>query len=358
MKKLVLCYDGTWKTADDDRDDDDASTISNVVRLYRSIRGTDFADVAGGTPEEGAPIETRKWYHRGIGSNWYDRLIGGAFGLGIDRHIREGYKFLVDHYDPGDEIYLFGFSRGAYTVRSLAGLLRTSGLVRREHAEEFDADDNPTIVAAYEHYRRRGGGPDAPEIRRFRAECSQAVVPIKVIGVWDTVGSLGVPAAGKWNTDLVGFHDTRLSSRVEHAFHALAIDEHRPDYPATLWEIEPDDPRDLQQVWFVGAHSDVGGGYADGRLADITLEWMQRRVELGGAGLAIDPAQIPDVRGIDLADVWPADSFAGALHGIYSHFRDRALREILGGELHPTVEAKLRDDPRYRPRNLGYEDDE
>lgn len=359
-RKLVVCFDGTWSVPDEggvEHDElDDRET--NVVHIYRSIRGDDVASIPEGGLAGPAPTPTLKWYDRGVGTRWYDHLRGGAFGFGISRNIRQGYKFLVDHYEPGDEIYVFGFSRGAYSARSLVGLIRNCGLVRRDLAPAGDVDDNPIIVDAYQLYRTRDGSADTDLAVDFRRRHGQPGVRIKVLGVWDTVGALGVPLkrVGLWSAKHYEFHDTRLCGLVDNAFHALALDEHRPDYQTTLWTGTPAPGQRVEQAWFAGAHSDVGGGSRGTRLAQVSLRWMQERAALGGAGLALDPAQIPGEPSPEVARDPITDSFSKFGRGLYKLFRDRFLRPVGGSAyetLHPTLRARLTEDPGYRPHNPG-----
>ena len=205
-RKLVVCFDGTWNAPEEDegglaRRDAVDCRETNVVRIYRSICGEDTTGIPDGGCAGPAPAPTLKWYDRGVGTQWYGKLAGGAFGFGICRNIREGYKFLVDHHEPGDEIYLFGFSRGAYAARSLVGWIRNCGLVRREFAPAPDADDNPIIVEAYELYRARDDSADTDAALAFRSHYGQPGVRVKVLGVWDTVGALGIPVerTGRWS---------------------------------------------------------------------------------------------------------------------------------------------------------------
>ena len=200
----------------------------------------------------------------------------GAFGVGLSRNILDAYRFLIDNYESGDLLYLFGFSRGAFTARSLAGLIRNSGVLRPENDERLDQ--------AWALYR---SSADTPRVSR--RPCSDARTPMSrrlVIGVWDTVGALGIPALGpRWLKPIVTrinhrweFHDTNLSTRVRGAFHALAIDEKRAAFAPTLWHQQSGaDGQELKQVWFTGVHCDVGGGYPDTSLSDITLLWMAER---------------------------------------------------------------------------------
>ena len=362
--KLVLCFDGTWNTPDDHGHDHDEidTKETNVVRLYRSIRGTDTVGLADGEPATPPTVTTLKWYDQGVGTHWYDHIRGGAFGFGISRNIRQGYKWLVDNYEVGDEIYAFGFSRGAYSARSLVGFIRNCGLVRRDHVHEADADDNPCIMDAYQLYRTRDGSADTDFARSFRARFCHSDVRIKVLGVWDTVGALGIPlrVARLWNADHYYFHDTRLSGIVDNAFHAIAVDEHRLDYAPSLWEHRPRRGQVVKQEWFVGAHGDVGGGYKHQPLALIPLEWMQGQVQLRGGGLELEPSRIPDVGALSLADLEITDTYRSFGLGLYKLFRDRAFRAVKPGPMqmvHPSVRAKVLHDPRYRPLNPGLIDD-
>lgn len=284
MKRLVVCADGTWN------DEDRMCAPTNVAKLHRALR-TLFV--------EGDPQIV--YYHSGVGTKWNDRLRGGAFGFGINRNIRQCYEFLVEQYKPGDELYFFGFSRGAYTARSLAGLVRNSGIVKKR--EDVDK--------AFSLYRNRKehSKPSSDEAKKFREQHSHPTQPevagatpcyepeIKFIGVWDTVGSLGYPLPffGFWKRvlPLIGinwwFHDTMLSKAVQHAYHALAIHERRSDFPPTLWKQDLDaagHPKRadqvLEQVWFPGVHCDVGGGYGASGLSDASFRWMVEKASACG----------------------------------------------------------------------------
>lgn len=273
MKRIILCADGTWGTPT-------TSTPSNVVRLLRAIASQTQS-------QDGHCREQVVFYDWGIGS---DALSAGAAltGNGIDKNIQDCYRFLVHNYAPGDEIFLFGFSRGAYTVRSLAGLIRNSGILRSAEAGR--------IPAAYALYRKRGetSAPNSAKAATFRqAYAHTDRTPIHFIGVWDTVGSLGIPVPfwGSLDKRSFLFHDTALSSRVKHARHALALDERRCDFEPTLWQQpapgQPNNGTDLKQVWFAGDHTDIGGGHADSGFADLSLAWMA--AEAASCGLVLNP---------------------------------------------------------------------
>ena len=268
MKRLLLLCDGTWDRAT-------RKSPTNVDKLAGAL-----ADA--GTAADGRSIPQLHTYIPGVGTSFFDRLPGGLFGVGISGKIKAGYRWICEHYEPGDELFLFGFSRGAFTARSCAGLIRNAGVLRPDELQSVDD--------AYRLYRSRGAAehPDGEAARRFRADHSFDPVPIRFIGVWDTVGALGIPgvparlARGWW-----GFHDLKLSSSVEYAFQALAIDEHRRPYRPTPWEHQAHSTHQtLRQVWFTGTHGDVGGGYTDPSLSEIALMWMVGQA-IGQAGLGI-----------------------------------------------------------------------
>ena len=271
-KRLVVCCDGTWNRPDG------RPAPTNVAKIALGV--------ARAGPDGGCQ---RLYYQRGVGTRRFERWPGGGFGYGLSRNVRDCYRFLVDNYEPGDEIYLFGFSRGAYTARSTAGLIRNSGILRPEHADR--------IRDAYALYRSRNHRfrPSAIESRIFRRMYAhEDVTPIRFVGVWDTVGALGIPIDGirvPYMDRLWGFHDTELSRSVLSAYQALSIDEERGPFKPTLWTQHPGaDGQILEQVWFAGAHCDVGGGHADSGLAEIALLWMAGRAR--ACGLAFEPAHL------------------------------------------------------------------
>jgi uncharacterized protein (DUF2235 family) len=281
-RRLIICADGTWNSSDGAKK---AKAITNVVKMARAILPV--------TPDDTSQIV---FYHEGVGTHWgLDRFLGGALGLGISENICSCYRWLVHNYHDGDEIFLFGFSRGAYTVRSLAGLIRNCGLLKTGYED--------LIPQAYALYRDRArhAHPGSEATKKFRAENGREV-KIKCIGVWDTVGSLGLPLAG-FNLITRGryqFHDVTLSSWVENAFHALAIDERRRPFAPSLWECQGFPEQRVEQVWFAGVHSNVGGGYVEPELSDITFVWMADRA--AECGLVVDPEYIARaIRRIDLA---------------------------------------------------------
>jgi uncharacterized protein (DUF2235 family) len=273
VKRLVLCCDGTWNRADQQREGVPCPT--NVVRLAYRV-----AKRSGDVPQI-------VYYDQGVGTgNLVDRVSGGALGEGLEDNIHDAYRFLVANYEADDELFFFGFSRGAFTARSIVGMLRKCGILRREWVQQYHA--------ALELYRN-DEHPDDARPKAFRAEYSVGgadPIRVKFIGVWDTVGALGIPLRGlRWVTRRDHqFHDTQLSATVERGYHALAIDEHRTPFEPTLWAYKPKAGQTIEQVWFCGAHSDVGGGYPAPCLSDLPLSWMLDRAH--EAGLALDDATI------------------------------------------------------------------
>jgi uncharacterized protein (DUF2235 family) len=270
-KRIVVCCDGTWNSPDQ-LDADGVITPTNVTKLALSI-----------APRGADGCEQRVLYDKGVGTGRVDRLTGGILGVGLPDHVRRAYRGVVEAFEPGDELFLLGFSRGAFTARSTVGMIRNCGVLRREHAGRVDE--------AYALYRSRADvtRPRGLEAELYRRAYSHET-RVRFLGVFDTVGALGIPIDGPRLAARVnrryGFHDTQLSSAVDAAFHALAIDERRGPFRPTLWTARPEGTRRLEQVWFSGVHCDVGGGYRDGALAGIPLLWMAERARECGLTFA------------------------------------------------------------------------
>ena len=292
-KRLVVCFDGTWNAADSERSE------TNVARLARGVRANSGND---GVPQ-------LCLYMRGVGTSGsaLERLVAGATGAGTEDIIRSGYMFLSQNYVPAhkdqtgkdvpaDEIFLFGFSRGAFAARSLSGLLGSVGLLKRQSL--------PHLSSAWKYYRdvkKRSPADFVARNAKKQIETHDDVA-INFLGVWDTVGALGIPVGilGEISGAIHGFHDTTPSRIVRHGAQALAIDEQRDEFVPTLWTGDVPVGSTIEQVWFAGSHSDVGGGYADRALADIPLLWMIDRAK--SAGLQIDeasPGLLPDAATLD-----------------------------------------------------------
>jgi len=265
-KRLALFLDGTWNIVSDN---------TNVWRL-RSL----FAPA--GTDGR----EQRAYYSTGLGTKFGEIVRGGMFGRGIDTAITSAYEWLVENYETNDEVFIFGFSRGAYTARSLSGFILKCGLLRR---------GAPLGVnQLYKRYRRHGaktlpalvadGKASLSFEENWMLEYSQPI-SIKFIGVFDTVGALGVPfpLLRRMKGSAYPFLNTGLRRSNEYAFHALALDEHRKAFAPTLWTnmgATNAPPREIgrtEQRWFVGAHANVGGGCFDDPLAQSPLKWLARK---------------------------------------------------------------------------------
>jgi uncharacterized protein (DUF2235 family) len=331
MKKLVVCADGTWNTDDDT--DHGFPCPTNVTKIARALLPAD---------KDGVPQVVR--HIDGVGSQVGIKVRGGAIGRGLFHNVLAGYRFLCQNYEEGDQLFLFGFSRGAYTARSLAGLIRNSGILKRGQESHEDK-----AIGLYRDYAPETA-PDGEEAVRFRAAHSHDS-DVEFIGVWDTVGALGIPGLDGRFRILKGFdwqfHDVSLSAKIKNAFHALAIHEHRTEFLPTLWEKKEDAPAGqvLEQVWFSGVHADVGGGYPETGLSDVTLRWMMDKAEEHGK-LAFDYNPLINFRPDPRAK--GHDSF-GAFYRVLDWLRQKpGLREY-GGEntatcesIHPSVHERYR----------------
>ncbi len=276
MKKIVFCADGTWNTPPGVHDKTGGGT--NVWKIYCAMANT--------------PGQL-KFYDSGVGTNGntFDHLTGGALGDGLFAKIQDGYSYLSHVHDTNDQLYLFGFSRGAYTARSVGGMIAAFGIPTKN----LSNSTTPEIFAAY---RER----DKEERAAMKAHLTEVygLLPVRIamIGVWDTVGSLGVPGFlfESFNERKYGFLDTTLSDCVDYAYHAVSIDERRASFQPTLWtnadgSYRPNDAR-MEQVWFTGGHCDVGGSYPACELADITLGWMMRKAKAQGIEFLPEKEQV------------------------------------------------------------------
>ncbi len=271
MKRLVVCCDGTWNRPE-------SEFVTNIEKIARSIEVE--REKSGGVSQ---PVH----YVRGVGGLGYltDRLIGGAFGAGLFANVLDAYRFLALNYVPEDEIFVFGFSRGAYTARSLVGMIDAIGLLTRDALIDGQLPEAERRYRGKPRRHQEFGSSNA----EFKADNCHTP-EITMLGVLDTVGALGVPG---WFGRRYRFLDVRLGASVRCARQALAIDERRLKYEPSLWcqdDARTVDPERVKQVWFEGAHSDVGGGYGDTGLSDTTLLWMAR--EATARGLVFDQARL------------------------------------------------------------------
>jgi uncharacterized protein (DUF2235 family) len=335
MKRIAIFCDGTWNTPDETVDGKLCQT--NVVKMASAL-----------LPYSADGKKQLLYYDTGVGSTGglLRRIFDGATGTGISENVLQAYRFIIKNYNPGDELYFFGFSRGAFTVRSLAGLIRNSGILKPENMDQ--------LHNAYQIYKSRKPEhqPREVEATLFRKTFAVAdISKIKFIGVWDTVGSLGNPLLlngilSRRN----GFHDTNLSTSVENAFQALAIDEKRKNFVATLWNQQQHAMGQvLEQVWFPGVHSDVGGGYPESGLSDLALEWMVSKAE--GCTLEFDFIALNFN-----AMAKMHESYTGFYKLQRRLFRPMGFKDPNKGNtnesLHPAVVERYKNDPLYRPKNL------
>ena len=259
-KNIIICLDGTWNKPDEK--DTATSSETNVKILYDLWVNDKETQVT--------------YYDTGVGTKWYDKKIGGIFGVGLSKNIKEAYRKLSKSFEKNDKVFIFGFSRGAYTVRSFAGLIYKCGLLTPAKATEKNVDK---VFDGYED-------GDTAELKSKNIKC-----PIRMIGVWDTVGALGIPVDFLKNTKKLidknlQFHDTKLNKEIRAAYHAVAIDEQRKAFAPTLWDVSKKRKGQIvEQVWFAGVHSDVGGGYSERYQSNIALEWMLKKAKKHGMKL-------------------------------------------------------------------------
>lgn len=376
-KKIVICSDGTGNTAIKGRG-------TNVFKLYEAV------DLEGHKTDP-AKIPQIAFYDDGVGTQRLRplALFGGAFGWGLGRNVKQLYASLARTYDPGDRIYLFGFSRGAFTVRTLAGLVTNCGIVDRTKCGS-DADLLAGVERAYEAYRdrysrgatryvrRRMGRElpaEPPSVRQFRERWAvrddehvrDGRVPIEFIGVWDTVDAVGFPdprLAEAWNAIIYPFKfpDHRLSPLVKRARHAMAIDDERYTFHPVLWDEREETPGRIQQVWFAGVHSNVGGGYPKQGMSIVPLVWMMEEAERAGPdgkGLrfsGIDRQQYRERQSVD-------DQLYDSRRGLafYYRYRPRDIAAMCAEKavvpaLHTSAIERIVDGPNgYAPGNVPRE---
>lgn len=351
-RRIALFLDGTWNTLNDN---------TNVWRL-KSLFAVNSEQIC--------------YYSAGVGTKRREKLSGGMFGYGLDAEVIQAYEWLIEHYEQDDRLFIFGFSRGAYTARSLSGFISKCGLLK---------PGSPiSLNQLYARYRK---GATAHTIRdlknheianlsiedRWLKEYSRDI-PVYFQGVFDTVGALGIPFGHipVISRSNYGFLETDLRINNAFAYHALAIDEHREAFAPTLWRktvkagVPTTPPRTVAQVeqrWFVGAHADVGGGYEDGLLAQVPLRWLMAKAQSHGL-IFKDTVNIDG----DENQACIHNSFKEMADGIYSacklwrpYYREIGAAPVVNGDetttnINETIDGSVfdrwRKDLTYRPENL------
>jgi uncharacterized protein (DUF2235 family) len=322
-KRIAYCADGTWDSADNN---------TNVYKLYKAL-----------------PISADQipFYDDGVGSDgdpiW--KLIGGAFGAGLFQKIKDGYTKIAHVYEEGDALFLFGFSRGAFTARSLAGMIAACGLPTQNFTDDL-------VETAFQAYRQRDKRQALLDTLKDNNLFNAGIT---MVGVWDTVGSLGIPSVfGLVDPLVYGFLDTGLHPDVRNAYQALAIDEKRAQFPPTLWTSPPADGQTVEQVWFTGVHSDVGGGESDDQpgttaLSDITLGWIMDRASV--LGLQFDPAVLAQYA-LPMDAELSMDTLHTSWEVINGFPRPRTIAD--DAVLANSVGIRSRFEGSYRPSNLTF----
>lgn len=381
-KTIIFCADGTWNGPDQDDDHDGTPDCTNVYKLFIGLQGDLSVDTIRDADEQekvlsvdGTPTQVAKYIH-GVGDsrNPIRSVLGGAFGAGIIARIVRGYTFISRNYENGDVIVLVGFSRGAYTVRALAGLIASQGLLSKDLTQNKEEAYRWGGNAWYRYRRkalaanRRGllnrlaeAIADLPAFvsaGKLKDEHLVKVQSIKAVAVWDTVGSLGIPTyQDDQRIDAFRFTDNELSKTVERGFHAVSLDEQRADFVPTLWKKRDDNT--VIQTLFPGAHADVGGGYPSRNnecgLSNGALLWMVE--QLKGIGVQFTN---------QIRSTNPPDA-AGVAHQPWKHppfnFAATKARDFRGEHLgvHPSVDERMTQDlvvaepgtkaVKYRPVN-------
>jgi uncharacterized protein (DUF2235 family) len=300
-KNIIIFSDGTGQEGG-------KGFNSNVYKLFNMVEDRTHKQIA--------------FYDRGLGSGWR-KFTGLFFGMGISKNIKDCYRFIFENYQAGDRIYLFGFSRGASTVRSLSGFLNLFGILPRSRPE--------LIRHAYSIYKISDPIKRKTRALDFVKKHHRMKCKVKFLGVWDTVSALGVPwgiiniLLDKIPFFKIKFHDFNLCSNIENAYQALALDEKRRIFHPLLWNEKTEPDQKMLQVWFCGVHTDVGGGYREQELSDISLIWMIDNAKKNGLRIyeGHHVKLQPDVNGVIHN---PCIGFPGFL---YSR-RDREWNRVSG----------------------------
>ncbi len=340
MRNLYVCFDGTWNTPDQKVGEIVCPT--NVRKFFNALAAT----------------ETMKFYHPGVGTEGgrIKKLVDGAFGSSIDDHIVNGYHWLCRNYLPSDRIFIIGFSRGAYSARSLAGMIgQCSGLLRLY--DKGDEEQWRIVKDAYQNRYRLRNQQWGMEVDRLQDQ-DGSDVGVYFVGAWDTVGALGVPDDAELANMLdrpseYRFHDVALGKHVRHARHAVAMNEVRSSFAPTLWVDENNNPfsekdfgdgRTVKQKWFSGVHADVGGGYLETGLSDVALQWMIEEASSLGAHFEVSMLKqiAPNPNG------YMHDSYSGVFEMFRSQPRSTPAvvqESVNDGRLHASVLDRHRTPP-------------
>lgn len=327
-KRIIICCDGTWNQPDIDP--------TNVVKMVRSIK-----------PVATDGTEQVVFYDEGVGNgSKTDRLLGGAFGKGVAKNVLDCYRFLVHNYSPNDEIYCLGFSRGAYTARAFAGFVHAVGLMEKSELEE--------LPKAYSYYRTE------PE-KRPNTRYDENIRPdIRMVGVWDTVGALGAPTPllKRVTNQWVGFFNTHISPLIEHAYQALALDEQRSPFVPDLWTGSVEPHQTVEQCWFRGVHSDIGGGYKESGLSDISLLWMADKAQ--ALGLDLDRRYLERITAPNPMKE-AHDSFTAGYRLLELLKFERSIRSVYGNPDNPPLNVTIHESVltavrsgQYQPENPDF----
>jgi len=320
-KRIIFCSDGTWDTA---------ASHTNVYKLYKSIT---------------VSADQMPFYDDGVGAseNPIIKLVGGAFGAGLFSKIKEGYTKIAQVYEAGDQVFLFGFSRGAYTARSLAGMIAISGLPTQNFTDGL-------VDIAFRAYREKD---NREALLAQLKDSSMFDAKLTMVGVWETVGALGIPSVfGAVDPLLYGFLDTSLHPDVLNAYQAIAIDEKRAQFPPTLWNVNAQNGQTVEQVWFSGVHSDVGGGEPiDGSektaLSDIALGWIMNKASK--LGINFDAAVLKQYT-MPLAAEYALDKLHTSWTVINGFPKERSISPA--AVIANSVSFRWTQDQSYRPKNL------
>jgi uncharacterized protein (DUF2235 family) len=334
VKRIVICADGTWNVRDQEDEKTGKRRPTNVTKVARAVK-----------PRASNGTDQIVFYHDGLGTGGgVDKFTGGAFGHGVEDNVRNLYRFIVYNYEPNDELYFFGFSRGAFTVRTLAGFLKAVGLIEKD-------DDYfvPDIYGCYEKGKRPGSPEWAHAFRKVQG--TRPCPPIKFIGVWDTVGALGAPGflGQVFNKNKYAYHDIGLHPEIQYAYHALAIDERRKPFAPSLWERPPGWNGTLEQAWFAGVHSNVGGGCSPDGLANEALHWMVEKAE--ALGLEFDNKYLEFFRPCFNSTL--SDSMSAKYKMLGAHVRPIGRQPAAGERVHQSaLDRRAWPDCKYAAGNL------